>query len=199
MSKSEDQSRLSETSTDLFSYSDLVNATGPFPQSCVNDGLQFYMGLLSGAGRYNQNYDTALHNTYTLTNETFDIDHYTVVIAATGSNLDQVIIDVYRTYNRQPESLASKTGTLAVGDTLSITNFRLHLPLNVTRTSCRYDFNYGDPQTDGLRWFAFNNEDAGYEAHPLASAARPPGQYCFTTINVQGGPGKTTECTFPAW
>jgi hypothetical protein len=198
MSKPEDQRRLSETFADLLSSSDLVYATGPSPQSCVNDGLQFHMALLSRAGRYNQIYDTALHNTYRLTNETDEIDQYTAVITATGSNLDQVTIDVFHTVNKQLEDLASATGTLAVGNSLLVTGFRMALPLKVTRTSCRYEFNYGDPQTDGLRWFAFNSEDAGYEAHPLASAARPPGQYCFTT-NLQGNTGNSIECTFPAW
>lgn len=122
----------------------------------------------------------------------------------TGNNLDQLTVSVARMFNKQFQVLASGTGTLAAGTSYVLKGTGLPLPLKITRTSCRYEFNYGDPQKDGLRWYGFHSENAGYEPHPIdpSLSNKPQGQYCYTADlpkNDPRGPGKSVDCNFPGY
>lgn len=186
----------------FFLASGLGYAEGPFPQSCSNDGLQFHLSNLRGAGRYDRPYDTEKHNTYRLAYASADIQQYRIMMTTFGNNLDQTKVEIFRRFNRNDELLARQTQTLLVRNSFVVRSAHMGLPLRIERTSCRYEFDYGNPQTDGIRWFGFHSENAGYESYPQPKSAKPAGQYCFTSDIPKGKPeypGKYMECSFPAW
>jgi hypothetical protein len=120
-----------------------------------------------------------------------------------GQNYENGLVTISYVHDEKEPLVAQQAGPLAVGQSILIyPTSSLHLPFEVKRTSCHYEFNYRNPQTDGIRWSGFNSNDAGYEPHlgkdnPKLAA----GQYCYTTIMPSDprGPAKKIMCSFPAW
>lgn len=185
--------------------SDLGYARGPFgpgTNTCDNDGFQFHLSQLRGRGKYNRPYDSGANNAYRITGQPADIQQWNLVMEVWGNNFLYATVEISRMNDGSRDFVNQSAGQLPVGGNMLIYP-TLDLPLQfvISRTSCRYEFEYGKANTDGKRWFKFNSEDAGYEPHPDTKTDKPDGQYCWTTDlpNDPRGPARKIQCVFPAW
>jgi hypothetical protein len=155
---------------------------GPYPKNCVDDGMQFHLSKLRGKGIYHWPYDSGQNSAYRIVGQPEDIQQWNLTLEVRVPNFLYATPVIDRRDSETNVQVARWAGQLPVGGNMLVyATLTLPLQFMVNRTSCRYEFNYGDSNTDGNRWLGFNNQDAGYEPSPNPKSAKPVGQYCDLT------------------
>ena len=164
--------------------------------------MQFHLSQLRGTaktGAWGLPYDSGRHITYRLAQQSEDIKQYHLVLEVWGKNdYENGLVTISDGHYQKEQLVARQAGPLAAGQSILIypsssQNLVLQLPFEVERTSCNYQFNYGNSETDGVRWSAFSDHDAGYEPWPKRKAVKPQGQYCYTTEFPQDARGPSRK------